>query len=129
MAQHLGRVLVILSFLLLITVAGTVQKARGAGNAEAGGKLYQTRCAPCHGPDGKAATPTAQALNPKPRDHTDGAYMNQLSQEHLAKVIKNGGPAVGKSPIMPPNPDLNDQQIDDLVAFVRTLAVPPYNGK
>jgi len=101
----------------------------GAGNAEAGGKLYQARCSPCHGPDGKAATPTAQALNPKPRDHTDGAYMNQLSNEHIAKVIKNGGPAVGKSPIMPAQTDLNDQQIEDVIAFVRTLAVPPYSGK
>jgi mono/diheme cytochrome c family protein len=101
----------------------------GAGNVEAGGKLYQTRCAPCHGSDGKAATPTAQALNPKPRDHTDGAYMNQLSDEHLAKVIKNGGPAVGKSPIMPAHTDLNDQQIEDVLAFVRSLAVPPYSGK
>jgi len=113
----------------LSLVLGTVQHVRGAGNVEVGGKLYQTRCAPCHGPDGKAATPTAQALNPKPRDHADGAYMNQLSNEHLAKVIKNGGPAVGKSPIMPPHTDLNDQQIEDVIAFVRTLAVPPYNGK
>jgi mono/diheme cytochrome c family protein len=113
----------------LILGVGTVQQVMGAGNVEAGGKLYQTRCAPCHGSDGKAATPTAQALNPKPRDHTDGAYMNQLSNEHLAKVIKNGGPAVGKSPIMPPHTDLNDQQIEDVVAFVRSLAVPPYSGK
>ena len=113
----------------LILLAGTVQHVMGAGNVEAGGKLYQTRCSPCHGADGKAATPTAQALNPKPRDHTDGAYMNQLSNEHLAKVIKNGGPAVGKSPIMPAHTDLNDQQIEDVIAFVRTLAVPPYSGK
>src|SRR5215475_3149469 len=129
MVQHFGRVLIILNFLLLIIMAGTAQKAMGAGNAEAGGRLYQTRCSPCHGPDGKATTPTAQALNPKPRDHTDGAYMNQLSQEHLAKVIKNGGPAVGKSPIMPAHTDLNDQQIEYVIAFVRTLAVPPYSGK
>jgi mono/diheme cytochrome c family protein len=88
----------------------------------AGEKLYQIRCAPCHGPDGKAATPTAQALMPKPRDHTDRAYMNQLSTEYLAKIIKNGGPAVGKSPVMPAQTDLNDQQIQDLIAFVRTLA-------
>jgi len=129
MVSYLGKGRIVLGCLVLITIVGTVQTAMGAGNAEAGGKLYQTRCAPCHGPDGKAATPTAQALNPKPRDHTDGAYMNQLSHEHLVKVIKNGGPAVEKSPIMPPNPDLNDQQIDDIIAFVRTLAVPPYSGK
>lgn len=103
--------------------------AAAAGNAEAGGKVYQTRCSPCHGPDGKAATPTAQALNPKPRDHTDGAYMNQLTHDHLAKVIKSGGVAVGKSQIMPAHADLSDQHIEDVVAFVRTLAVPPYSEK
>src|SRR5882762_1929649 len=106
MVQYLGRGRVALGCLVLITIVGTVQKAVGAGNAEAGGKLYQTRCAPCHGPDGKAATPTAQALNPKPHDHTDRAYMNHMSNEHLAKVIKNGGAAVGKSPIMPAQTDL-----------------------
>ena len=118
-----------LGVLVIATALGNVQLAMGAGNAEAGGKLYQARCAPCHGADGKAATPTAQALTPKPRDHTDGAYMNQLSHDHLVKVIKNGGAAVGKSPIMPPNSDLNDQQIEDIVAFVRGMAVPPYSSK
>ena len=127
--QYIRKGLVTLGFVGLITGLGTVQNAMGTGNAEAGGKLYQARCAPCHGPDGKAATPTAQALNPKPRDHTDGAYMNQLSNDHLATVIKNGGPAVGKSQIMPAHADLNDQQIEDIVTFVRTLAVPPYSAK
>jgi mono/diheme cytochrome c family protein len=97
-------------------------------NVEAGKQLYQQRCAPCHGPDGKANTPTAQALNPKPRDHTDGAYMNQLSNDHIFKVIKQGGTAVGKSPIMPPQTDLNDKQVQDIIGFVRSLAVPPYKG-
>ena len=127
--QYIRKGIVMLGFVGLMTMTGTVHKAIGAGNVEAGGKLYQARCVPCHGPDGKATTPTAQALNPKPRDHTDGAYMNQLSNEHLAKVVKNGGPAVGKSQIMPPQVDLNDQQIEDIVTFVRTLAIPPYSGK
>ena len=127
--QYIRKSVITLGFVGLITSMWIVQNAVGAGNVEAGGKLYQVRCSPCHGPDGKAATPTAQALTPKPRDHTDGAYMNQLSNEHLAKVIKNGGPSVGKSQIMPAHPDLNDQQIEDVIAFVRALAVPPYSGK
>ena len=129
MIRHIRQGTIVLAMLASIMVTGDVQDAVGAGNVEAGGKLYQMRCALCHGPDGKAAIPTAQALNPKPRDHTDGAYMNQLSYDHLAKVIKNGGPAVGKSPIMPPHTDLNDQQIEDIMAFMRTLAMPPYSGK
>ena len=100
-----------------------------AADVEAGKKLYQERCSPCHGPDGKAETPTAKALNPKPRDHSDGNYMNALSDEHLFKVIKEGGVAVGKSPIMPPQVDLKEAQIQDIIAFVRTLAVPPYSDK
>lgn len=114
--------------LACLALGALVAQAAELGNVEAGKQLYQMRCAPCHGPDGKANTPTAQALNPKPRDHTDGSYMNKLSNEHLYQVIKRGGAAVGKSPIMPPQPDLSDQQIRDLIAFVRSLAVPPYQG-
>lgn len=113
----------------LLTVLGNTPLARGEGNAEAGKKVYQERCAPCHGADGKANTPTAQALTPKPRDHSDGAYMNALTTEHLLKVTKDGGVAVGKSPIMPAHSDLSAQQLENVVAFVRTLAVPAYSGK
>lgn len=118
-----------LAVLTMTVAVGVRGAAAEGGNIEAGKKLYEQRCSPCHGPDGKAETPTAKALNPKPRDHTDGAYMNALTEEHLKKVIKGGGPAVGKSPIMPPQADLNDQQLNDVVAFVRTLAIPPYPGK
>ena len=105
-------------------LAGSAESA----DIEAGKALYEQRCAPCHGPDGKANTPTAKALQPPPADHTDGAYMNALSNEHLFRVIKEGGPAVGKSPIMPPQIDLKDDQLQNLVTFIRTLAIPPYEG-
>jgi mono/diheme cytochrome c family protein len=120
----------LLPFLICATFSGTgiMQDAIAQDNVDAGKQLYQQRCTPCHGPDGKANTPTAQALNPKPRDHTDGTYMNQLSNDQLFKVIKQGGTAVGKSPIMPPQTDLNDKQIQDIIVFVRSLAVPPYKG-
>jgi mono/diheme cytochrome c family protein len=120
----------LLPFFICATFSGTgiMQDAIAQDNVDAGKQLYQQRCTPCHGPDGKANTPTAQALNPKPRDHTDGTYMNQLSNDQLFKVIKQGGTAVGKSPIMPPQTDLNDKQIQDIIVFVRSLAVPPYKG-
>lgn len=122
--SYLCLVLVLVFFVTMYSA----QAVFAASNVDAGKQVYQTRCSPCHGPDGKADTPTAKALTPKPRDHTDGAYMNQLATEHLTKVIKNGGPAVGKAATMPPHTDLNDQQIQDVIAFVRTLANPPYKG-
>jgi cytochrome c551/c552 len=112
---------------LCLGVGGTLHAAVGAGHVEAGAMLSHERCSPCHGMDGKATTPMAQAMAPKPRDHTDGAYMNQLSDTHIATVIKKGGTAVGKSSLMPAQPALSAQQLADLVAFVRTLAVPPYH--
>lgn len=111
-----------------IAALGGITGLAESADIEAGKVLYEQRCAPCHGPDGKADTPTAKALQPPPRDHSDGAYMNALSDNHLFRVIKEGGPAVGKSPIMPPQVDLKDDQLQNLVAFIRTLAVPPYQG-
>ena len=110
-----------------VVLSGMASPAESV-DVEAGKALYEQRCAPCHGPDGKANTPTAQALQPPPRDHTDGAYMNALTDSHLFRVIKEGGPAVGKSPIMPPQLDLKDDQLNDIVAFLRTLAIPPYEA-
>ena len=119
----------VMVFLTTIGVAlGGIAGLAESADVEAGKGLYEQRCAPCHGPDGKANTPTAKALQPPPRDHTDGVYMNALSDEHLFKVTKEGGPAVGKSPIMPPQADLKDEQLQNLIAFIRTLADPPYQG-
>ena len=97
--------------------------ATGPGNAAAGAPLYATFCASCHGPKGNGDGPVSAGLNPKPAKHSDTAYMKTLSDEHVFKVIKEGGQAVGKSPMMTPwGGTLSDAQIRDLVAFVRSLA-------
>jgi len=98
-------------------------------DAARGAVHYQQLCASCHGPRGAGDGPAGQALEPRPAHHSDGAYMNALSNEHLFRVIKEGGAAVGKSPLMAPwGGALSDDQIRDVVAFVRSLADPPYTG-
>jgi mono/diheme cytochrome c family protein len=98
-------------------------------DAAKGAALYAANCASCHGAAGAGDGPAGAALVPKPARHDDGVYMNALTNEHLFKVVKLGGPAVGKSPMMAPwGGMLSDAQIWDLVAFVRTLAKPPYAG-
>jgi cytochrome c oxidase cbb3-type subunit 3 len=93
-----------------------------AADAEQGKKLYGQFCASCHGQSGKGDGPAAAALNPKPRDHTDKETMSKLSDDELLKVIKNGGASVGKSPLMPAwGASLKDEQIQDVIAYVRTL--------
>jgi cytochrome c oxidase cbb3-type subunit III len=93
-----------------------------AADPEQGKKLYGQYCASCHGQSGKGDGAAAAALNPKPRDHTDREYMSKMSDDDLLKVIKNGGASVGKSPLMPPwGGALKDDQIKDVIAYVRTL--------
>jgi len=83
---------------------------------------YAIYCATCHGATGDADTPIAQALSPPPTRHDDGAYMRTLTDDYLFKVIKEGGVAVGKSPMMAPwGGSLSDEQIRAVVAFIRTL--------
>ena len=102
------------------------ESALAETDAKAGEADYQIYCASCHGKTGAGDGPVAQALNPKPARHDDGAYMNLLTDDYLFKVIKFGGTSVGKSPIMAPlGGSLSDQQIRNTIAFIRTLADPP----
>jgi mono/diheme cytochrome c family protein len=106
---------------LCALVFGTALFANAA-DVEQGKKLYGQFCASCHGQSGKGDGPAAAALNPKPRDHTDKETMSKLSDDELLKVIKNGGASVGKSPLMPAwGASLKDDQIKDVIAYVRTL--------
>jgi len=115
--------LVTLGMLALLVHSGTLL----AGDVTAGRGLYQQYCSICHGPQGKGDGPAATAMTPKPRDHTDGHYMNALSDAHLTRVITEAGAAVQCSPLMPPwQGTLTTQQMRDVIAYLRTLAVPPY---
>jgi mono/diheme cytochrome c family protein len=112
------------SLLLATTCAGSMAWAQ---NQAEGKKLYASYCSTCHGDKGKGDGVAAGALPVKPRNHTDGAVMNPLSDQHLTDIIAKGGTAVGKSGFMPAwRASLNEKQIRDLVAYIRTLAVPPY---
>ena len=92
------------------------------GDERAGARVYQQFCATCHGPEGRGDGPAA-LTEPRPADHTDAAYMGSLSDEHLYQVISKGGASVGKSPLMAPwGAVLSDEQIRDVLAFVRLLS-------
>lgn len=122
-----------LGFTLLagLVVAGVVALAAAQQANLANGKAkYLEHCAACHGKEGKGDGPDAKDLNPKPRNHTDGNVMNRLRDNYLFTVVKNGGQAVGKSDQMPGWGNiLSDQDITDVIAFVRTLAKPAYKAR
>ena len=116
-----------LQFVVAITILFSAAAQGRAQNKAEGKKLYETYCVACHGEKGKGNGPAAQSLPAKPADHTNGAVMNPLSDQFLNDIIAKGGSAVGKSSFMPSwGGALNDKQIKDLSAYVRSLADPPY---
>jgi high-affinity iron transporter len=90
-------------------------------NVSQGHTLYLSSCSACHGTTGQGNGPASTAQATKPRDHTNGAYMDKLSNRHLYNVIKMGGGMYG-FPAMPAQPQLKDQEIAQLIAFMRTLS-------
>ena len=112
---------------ILLALAPILASAQTKGDPKAGKTKYDANCTACHGATGKGDGVAAAALNPKPQDHTDGKVMNAVSDKYLFDIIKGGGEAVKKSKIMPvASKKLNDQDIWDMVAYIRSLANPPY---
>ena len=100
-----------------------------AQNQSEGKKLYLTYCSSCHGDNGKGDGPASRSLPVKPVNHTDGAVMNQLTDKFLLEIISKGGSAVGKSAMMPGwGGQFKENQLRDVVAYVRSMADPPYKA-
>ena len=113
------RAVVLLSGALLLSSAGT---GLAAGDAAAGKLKYDMLCSSCHGPGGKGDGVAGAALNPKPRDMTDAAWQKATNDESITKVIKLGGPAIGKSPLMVAwGPMLSDADKLKIDAFVKEI--------
>lgn len=76
-------------------------------------------CGTCHGLEGKGDGVAAAGLNPKPAAFGDPEFWKTRDEAHIKKVIKEGGAAVGKSPMMAPyGAQFNDEQIAALAAHV-----------
>ena len=85
-------------------------------------------CVRCHDPE---STPERVSnfdnLSPAPHQFSDGATYNRISDADLINFITHGGPAVNKSPQMPPyGSTLKPAEIKALVAYIRAISDPPY---
>jgi len=76
---------------------------------EAGSKLFVGNCSVCHGIDGRGG-----ARGP---DLTQGLVVNRGSDEEVSHVIRKGVPGSSMAAF-----DLPDSQIQQLVAFIRSLS-------
>jgi mono/diheme cytochrome c family protein len=107
--------------------AATVPPATGAAaeispaaTAEAD-TIFSERCVTCHGATGHGDGPAAAALTPRPRNHSLADWQASVTDDQIAFIVVQGGPAAGKSVMMPPNPDLATRPdvVNALVAKIR----------
>jgi cytochrome c oxidase cbb3-type subunit III len=83
---------------------------------------YKAYCVQCHGMAGNGKGVNIRDMSVMPRDHTDAKAMSGRSDETLFKVIKEGGPSIEKSVLMPPwDGVLSDEEIREMVQHLRML--------
>jgi len=88
--------------------------------------LFTRYCAICHGEsgggDGFNAYNLKAAFDVAPTAFGDSAVFGALSEDSALAAIRDGGPAVGKSPAMPPwGHTLTAGEIVDVWQYVRSL--------
>lgn len=108
--------IVSIAALLSIGSATWVAPAFGA-DVTKGKKVYADKCVGCHGEKGKGDGPGAGMLSKKPADYTDKKAMSKLTDADLKRTVKQG-----KAPMPAWSMILTDQEIDDVVAYIRTFS-------
>jgi len=88
--------------------------------------LFREHCVHCHGITGDGAGPTAQFLNPYPRDYRMGLYKfkstkkgDKPTHDDLKRVLHYGIPGTA----MPTFALLPDHEVDALIDYVKYLSI------
>jgi len=116
----------------LFIAALALPSAAFAADVAAGNAKFQELCVSCHGPGGKGDGPTGKALaaagQPAPRDFTVGDFKLDTDKDgkagtdtDLKNIITKGALVYGGSAMMAPVQGLSDADLDNLVAFIRSL--------
>lgn len=111
--------------------AGLSLHAHAGANVAHGKSIYEAKCAKCHGLTGDGNGPSAELLETKPVVFNDGKVfkdkekLDMAPEARMAKGIREGGPSIGHSKLMQAYPDFSDQDITDILAYIKTLSQKP----
>jgi mono/diheme cytochrome c family protein len=112
------------------TAAGTAAASAAAASGEMhkdslqasivrGAVAFNTNCVLCHGSTATGNGRAARLYNPPPTNLTRTPH----NDDYLELIIRRGGAGMARSEFMPPwGEQLTDEQIRDIVRYVRSLA-------
>ncbi len=119
----------VLFSLLFISEAFAVSSYKGYSKLPAppattkGESIYrESDCSMCHGELGDGEGFLAAGLQPKPRDFTSFLEMNTVPDMAIINAIRDGLPGTA----MPAHPDFSDEQIEELIIYLRSLLAETY---
>ena len=92
----------------------SAQHSYSPADIEDGGRLYQTTCARCHGPDGDAITGINLGR---------GQFKRVTTDDEIVRTIIQGVPGTG----MPPS-TFSEMEAGTIVAYLRSLATAAAQG-
>ena len=114
-----------LALIVLLAIAPANVMAEGK-------ELYDSLCQTCHGSEGMGDGAGVPEHLRKPRPFTQSAFKfdtdadwQRGTDQDLANVIKNGTAVYGGSTLMPPWAQLSEDEIAELVGYVRELQTRP----
>ena len=112
--------IVVRASMMVVTGVFAVGLVATAVRADESKAVYEKQCASCHGAGGKGDGPAGKFLKPPLTDFATA--LKGRTDADIAKAIKEGGKAVGKSAAMPAfGSRLSDDQINGLVAYIKGL--------
>ena len=105
---------------VLMTAAPMMAMAQTA--PETGKEIFEQMCAGCHGTYGNGQEGTKSGFVPRIGTLANKEYMASVPDDYLKMIIKKGGAYMGKIAAMPAwEHKFNDEQVDTLVAHIRTF--------
>ncbi len=104
---------------LLVLGIAAMAVATLSARADDAKTTYESKCAMCHGPDGKGQTKMGQKLGVK--DFTDAKVQADMKDDAATKAIKEGMKDADGKTLMKPFDSLSDDDVKGLVAYIRTF--------
>lgn len=97
--------------------------ASGNASTRAAEAIFQgdagsANCALCHGKRGNGKGPLSGQYDPPPRNFACAQTINGVPDGQLFWIIRFGSPGTG----MPPHPSLKDDEVWQMVSYLRQLA-------
>lgn len=88
-----------------------------------GQRVYERFCATCHGADGRADTPAARNLEPRPRDFAVADFKYSAAgklptDQEIAHTVRAGVPGTG----MPAWPNLSADELEAVIQYIKTFS-------